>query len=120
MIGDRVLIKVDDEEKRTAVGLYLPESVREKEEVQGGHIVKVGQGMPLVEPSILARGGWGEDEDLKVRYVPMQSHIGDYALFLRKAAIELQYEDEDYLIVPQHAILILLRDPHTETSEELV
>ena len=40
----------------------------------------------------------------------MQAKIGDLALFLRKATVEIKYEGEKYLIVPQSAILVLLRD----------
>jgi co-chaperonin GroES (HSP10) len=43
------------------------------------------------------------------RYLPMQVEIGDYALFFRKAAIELSFEDENFLVVPHSAILILVR-----------
>jgi hypothetical protein len=40
----------------------------------------------------------------------MEVRSGDYALFLRKAAVEIQYEGEKYFIVPQSAILVLIRD----------
>jgi co-chaperonin GroES (HSP10) len=44
------------------------------------------------------------------RYVPMQARVGDYALFFRKAAVEITFENEPYLVVPQQAILALVRD----------
>ncbi len=44
-----------------------------------------------------------------MRYLPLQAQPGDFAFFLRKEAIELQYNDEDYLIIPHAAILALLR-----------
>lgn len=118
VIGDRVLLKLDDEEKRTEVGLYLPATVRDKEEVSGGTIVRVGQGVPLVEPSMLLSGSFGDDAQVNVRYIPMQAKPGDYALFMKKAAVELQFEDENYLIVPQSAILVLVRED--EEEDELV
>jgi hypothetical protein len=40
----------------------------------------------------------------------MEVRAGDYALFLRKAAVEIHYESEKYFIVPQSAILLLIRD----------
>ena len=43
------------------------------------------------------------------RYVPMQARIGDFALFFRKAAVEISFEDKQYLVVPQAAILVLVR-----------
>ena len=45
-----------------------------------------------------------------VKYIPTQAEIGDYALFLGKASIEIKIEEKDYLIVSQSAILILIRD----------
>jgi len=39
----------------------------------------------------------------------MQVDIGDYALFFRKAAIEINFEDREYLVVPYSALLVLVR-----------
>ena len=36
VVGDRVLIRLDDREERTAVGLYLPPTALEREDVQSG------------------------------------------------------------------------------------
>ena len=43
-------------------------------------------------------------------FVPMQARNGDYALFFRKAAVEITFEGDRYLVVPQAAILALVRD----------
>jgi co-chaperonin GroES (HSP10) len=51
-----------------------------------------------------------KDKRSDVKYIPTQAEIGDYALFLGKASIEIKIEDKDYLIVSQSAILILIRD----------
>jgi hypothetical protein len=40
----------------------------------------------------------------------MQAKIGDYALFFRKAAVEITFEGDRFLVVPQAAILALVRD----------
>ena len=40
----------------------------------------------------------------------MQAQVGDYVIFLRKAAVEIKYENKTYLVVPQAAMLVLLRD----------
>ncbi len=49
VVGDRVLIKPEDNLQKTNSGLYLPPGVIEKEKVQGGYIVKVGPGYPVAE-----------------------------------------------------------------------
>jgi hypothetical protein len=39
----------------------------------------------------------------------MQALVGDFALFFRKAAVEITFETKRYLVVPQGAILVLVR-----------
>ncbi|HSQ40836.1 MAG TPA: co-chaperone GroES family protein, partial [Fibrobacteraceae bacterium] len=46
-IGDRVLLRPVTAANQTSGGLYLPPSVKEKDEVHTGIIVKVGPGYPL-------------------------------------------------------------------------
>lgn len=108
VVGDRVLIRQEDMEERTKVGLYLPQTVVEKEEVQGGRVVTTGPGIPLPETP-------EEDEpwrrtNKEPRYLPLQAEPGDYALFLKKVAMEIKFEGEKYLIVPHASILVLIRD----------
>ena len=47
----------------------------------------------------------------------MQARTGDYALFFRKAAVEITFEGDTYLVIPQGAILALVRDAMAKTSE---
>jgi co-chaperonin GroES (HSP10) len=115
VVGDRVLIVPEEGEERTRVGLYLPQTAVDALAVQGGRIVATGPGNPVPEPTALDDepwkiGGGGEG----VRYVPMQARIGDYALFFRKASVEITFEGKKYLVVPQAAILVLVREGHPE------
>ena len=50
VVGDRILIRPDEGEKKSAAGLYLPGSVLEKQDVRGGIVVEVGPGIPLGNP----------------------------------------------------------------------
>jgi len=109
VVGDRVLIKPDDTKERTSFGLYLPQGVETKEKVQGGYIVKVGPGYPLPDPNAMDDEPWGASQ-AEAKYLPLQAEEGDYALFLRKAAIEIEFDKEKYVIVSQPAILLLMRD----------
>lgn len=108
VVGDRVLVQPEKKERMTKVGLYLPANVVEKEEVQGGRVVAIGPGQPLPPPND-EQEPWKQDYRAP-RFLPMQVHLGDYALFFRKAAIEITFEDERYLVVPHGAILVVLRD----------
>ena len=109
VVGDRILIRPDTGEKKSPAGLYLPPSVIEKQEVRGGLVVEVGPGIPLGSPDNSFDEPWKEKSS-DVKYIPTQAEIGDYALFLGKASIEIKIEEKDYLIVSQSAILILIRD----------
>ncbi|MCF0211615.1 MAG: co-chaperone GroES [Bacteroidales bacterium] len=106
VIGDRVLVQPSDAAQRTASGLYLPAGYQDKEEVQGGYILKTGPGYAM--PNSDAEDWTGKSQQPK--YMPLQVREGDYALFLQKNAIEVKYNGEKYFIVPQNAILIVERD----------
>ncbi len=114
--GDRILIKPDEREDRTKVGLYLPQTVKEKEEVMGGFVIQTGPGIPLPDPTGLSDEPW-KNLTREIKYLPVEARPGDYALFLRKAAVEIHYEHEKYLIIPQSAILVLVREE--EETEDL-
>ncbi|RCK77739.1 MAG: Heat shock protein 60 family co-chaperone GroES [Ignavibacteriae bacterium] len=109
IVGDRVLIAPDTEKDRTEHGLYLPPTVKEKEKVQGGYVIKVGPGYAIPNPQYIDQEPWSTTPKEPVKYIPLQAEEGDYALFLKDQAIEIEFESKKYLIVPQSAILILLR-----------
>jgi len=113
VVGDRLLIKQNTAEERTEVGLVLPESVISKEKVQGGLIMATGPGIPLPDPDQSDEEPWRESRR-EPRHLPMQAKEGDYALFLKKAAIEIRFEGHAYLVVPQAAVLVLIRDEEAE------
>jgi co-chaperonin GroES (HSP10) len=52
---------------------------------------------------------WSTSPKDPVKYLPLQAEEGDYAVFMRDAGIEVEYEGENYLIVPHSSILMLLR-----------
>ena len=119
VVGDRILIRPEHGEERTGAGLYLPQSAVSARQAQGGWVVSVGPGIPIPEPADF-------DEDLPVddrepRYLPLQAQEGDYALFLKKAAVEITFERKQYLIVPNGAILVLMReewDPGSSNGDD--
>lgn len=110
VVGDRVLIKLEEGEERSKVGLYLPASAVDNQAVQGGTIIATGPGQALPEVSDHLDEPWRIGAVKDARHVPMQARIGDYALFFRKASVEITFENERYLVVPQAAILALSRE----------
>jgi len=109
VVGDRVLISPEEGEERSRVGLYLPASAVDKQAVQGGTVLATGPGTAVSAPTELDEEPWkiGAAEP---RYMPLQARIGDYAIFFRRAAVEITFEDTRYLVVPQAAILALVRE----------
>lgn len=107
IVGDRVLIDPDERMDKTPSGLYLPPTVKEKEKILGGHVVKTGPGYAIPDTT--------PDESWTSGYIPLQATEGDYAIFLKDSAMEIEFEEKKYLIVPHSAILALVR---TELSEE--
>lgn len=112
VVGDRVLVRVEDGEERTNVGLYLPPTAVDNQAVQSGTIVATGPGLPLPAPDTNTDEPWRTIASRETRFVPMQARVGDYALFFRKAAVEITFDGERFLVVPQAAILALVRDDH--------
>ena len=106
IVGDRVLIKPKSPTDRTNSGLYLPPTVTEKEQVQSGYVIKVGPGYPI--PSASEDESWKETEE-KLKYMPLQAKEGDIAIYLQRNAIDLEYDGEKYVNVPQGSILMLDR-----------
>ena len=107
IIGDRVLIAPDTEKSRTETGLYLPQGLAEKEKIQTGYVVKIGPGYAI--PDSDASEPWRKSKNT-TKYIPLQVRPGDYAIFLRKESVEIEYEEKKYLIVHQSGILAVVRD----------
>jgi chaperonin GroES len=117
IVGDRVLIDPDEGTGKTSSGLYLPPTVKEKEKVATGYVVKTGPGYAVHDPGI-SEEPWATGAKKEVKYIPLQASEGDYAIFLRESAIEIEFEDKKYLIVPHSAILALVRVEITEGETE--
>lgn len=109
VVGDRVLIEPEEGEERTKVGLYLPASAVDKQSVQSGRVVATGPGTPIGAPTELDEEPWkiGSGE---ARYLPVEAKAGDFAIFFRKASVEITFDGKQYLVVPQAAILALIRE----------
>ena len=77
--------------------------------MQTGLIVATGPGDPVADLSSLDEEPWkvGKPEG---QSRGMQARVGDHAIFFRKAAVEITFEEKKYLVVPQAAILVLIRD----------
>ena len=84
-LADRVLIEPQEAQTKTASGIYMPDTAKEKP--QQGKVVAAGPGK--------------KDE-------PMEVKVGDVVLYGKYAGTEVTVEDKKYLIVKQQDILAIL------------
>ena len=86
-LRDRVLVKYTEEAEKTAGGLYIPDTAKEKP--QKGEIVAVGPGRVT--------------DDGKLQ--PMTVKVGDTVLFDKYSGSKVTMDDVEYLIVREEDIL---------------
>lgn len=121
VVGDRLLVRPEQGEEKTNTGLYLPATALSSRMAQGGWVVSVGPGIPVPD--------WSDDEGEpdtwdrhppRARFLPLQAQEGDYVLFVRKSAVEITFEGAQYLIVPNSAVLVLVREDWMEGPGQVV
>ena len=118
IIGDRILIKPLEASNKTGSGLYLPPSVKERDAVHTGLVVKVGPGYPIPAPKDPDDLFKNESQD-PINYVPLQVKEGDEALYLHAGGYELEINNERYIVVSQNAILLVLRNEIPDSVDSL-
>ncbi|WP_409252644.1 MULTISPECIES: co-chaperone GroES [Bacillaceae] len=89
-LGDRVVIELVESEEKTASGIVLPDSAKEKP--QEGKVVAVGTGRVLDN---------GERAALEVA-------VGDKIIFSKYAGTEVKYQGTEYLILRDSDILAVV------------
>lgn len=89
-LGDRVVIKVVEREEKTASGIVLPDTAKEKP--QEGEVIAVGP---------------GRYEDGK--RVPLDVQVGDRVIFSKYAGTEVKYDNVEYLILRESDILAVVQ-----------
>jgi chaperonin GroES len=86
-LQDRILVKRIEEEEKTAGGIFIPDTAKEKPQM--GQIISVGNGK--------------KTEDGKV--IPVDVKAGDKVLFGKYAGTEVKVDGNDYLIMREDDIL---------------
>ncbi|MDN4594516.1 co-chaperone GroES [Polycladomyces subterraneus] len=90
-LGDRVVIEAIEKEEKTASGIVLPETAKEKP--QEGKVIAVGTG----------RYENGERIALEVKE-------GDRVIFSKYAGTEVKVGDKEYLILRENDILAIVEE----------
>ena len=86
-LQDRILIKRVDEEQKTAGGIIIPDTAKEKP--QEGRVVAVGNGKV------------GDDGKLR----PLDVKKGDRVLFSKYAGSEIKLDGEEHMIIREEDVL---------------
>ena len=89
-LEDRIVVRPAEAEEKTASGLVIPDSAKEKP--QQGEVVAVGKGKA--------------DKDGKI--TPLDVKAGDKILFGKYSGQEIKLEGEEYLIMREEEILGVL------------
>ncbi len=84
-LGDRVLVEPQEAEEKTATGIIIPDTAKEKP--QRGKVVAVGKGT--------------KEETMEVKN-------GDMVLYGKYAGTEINVEGKDYMMMRQSDILAII------------
>ena len=91
-LGDRVLVKPMEKEKKTKSGIIIPDTV-DKERPEMGKVVAVGEGKITDEGKV----------------IPVKVKVGNTVLFTKYGPDEVKIDDEEYLIVSESNILAIIK-----------
>jgi chaperonin GroES len=89
-LGDRILIKIAAKDEKTAGGIFLPDTVKEKSQV--GEVFAVGPG---------ARNDKGD------RVAP-EVAVGDKVMYSKYAGNEMKIDDNEYILLTEKDILAIV------------
>lgn len=89
-LRDRLVVRRLEEEQRTAGGLYIPDTAKEK--AQEAEVVAVGDGKI------------GDDG----KRIPLEVKVGDRILFSKYSGSELKIDGQEYLILREDDIQCVL------------
>ncbi|MBC8412427.1 MAG: co-chaperone GroES [Nitrospira sp.] len=89
-LKDRLLVQYSEEPEKSAGGLYIPDSAKEKP--QKGDVIAVGTGKVT--------------DDGKLQ--PMEIKIGDTVLFEKYSGSKINMNDNEYLIIREDDVLGIL------------
>jgi chaperonin GroES len=89
-LADRVFVKVSASEEKTAGGLYLPDTAKEKPQV--GEVVTLGPGK---------RNDDGNRQEMEIK-------VGDKVLYSKYAGTDIKLGTEEYVLLSEKDILAVV------------
>lgn len=89
-LGDRLIVKATEAEEKTAGGIVLPDTAKEKPQM--GEVIAIGPG------KLLDNG----------KTVPMEVKVGDRIYFAKYGGTEVKLGAEEYIILRQDDVLAIV------------
>lgn len=90
-LDDRIVVKPNDAEEKTASGLVIPDTAQEKP--QQGTVLAVGPGR------------WSDDTG---KHSPLDIKVGDTVLYSKYGGTEVTHEGDDLLILTSRDVLAIV------------
>ena len=90
-LEDRIVVRPAEAEEKTASGLVIPDTAKEKP--QEGTVVAVGPGR------------WDEDGEKRI---PLDVSEGDVVIYSKYGGTEIKYNNEEYLILSARDVLAVV------------
>ena len=90
-LGDRLIVEPKTHEEKTASGLYLPDTAKEKP--QEGKVLAAGEGKLTEEGKKL----------------PMQVKVGDSIIYGKYSGTEVKIDGKEYLILSEKDVLAIIK-----------
>lgn len=91
-LHDRIILEADAKEEKTAGGILLPDTAKEKP--QKGKVLAAGPGKKLDSGKL----------------VPMDVKVGDAVLYGKYSGTEVTLDGKEYIILRQEDVLAVLQD----------
>ena len=91
-LDDRIVVRPNEAEERTASGLVIPDTAKEKP--QQGEVLAVGPGR------------WSDD---KGAHTPLDVKVGDTVLYSKYGGTEVAVDGKDLLILTSRDVLAIVQ-----------
>ncbi len=91
-LEDRIVVRPNESEERTASGLVIPDTAKEKP--QQGEVLAVGEGR------------WDEDGEKRI---PVDVKVGDIVVYSKYGGTEITVDSEDLLILNARDVLAVVK-----------
>jgi co-chaperonin GroES (HSP10) len=122
-ISTNILVKVMSNETKTSGGIVLPDSQKDKTDIQKGIVVEIGPGFMIPPLSAMTEPPSSIDEDIlkevlgkssqiQVKYIPLDVVKDDIIFYIKESASFVRIDGIEFAIVPYGAVKLVGKCKH--------